>query len=88
LSLIEYLPQEAIFNVTAIGAMQLPLTTLGLLMGGNVRVGLEDNIYLSKGVLGTNEQLVARSARIIRELGLDVASPAEARQMLGLKEVP
>ena len=87
LSLIEYLPQDAIFNVTAIGAMQLQLTTLGLLMGGNVRVGLEDNIYLSKGVLATNEQLVARSVRIIRELGLEVASPAEARQMLSLEEV-
>jgi uncharacterized protein (DUF849 family) len=56
-------------------------------MGGNVRVGLEDNIYLSKGVLATNEQLVARSVRIIRELGLEVAGPAEARQMLSLKEV-
>jgi 3-keto-5-aminohexanoate cleavage enzyme len=87
LSLIDFLPEGSFFNVTAIGAMQLPLTTIGLLMGGNVRVGLEDNIYYSKGVLATNEQLVARSVRIVRELGLEVATPSEARQILGLKPV-
>jgi 3-keto-5-aminohexanoate cleavage enzyme len=87
LSLIEYLPEECIFNVTAVGKMQLELTTLGLLMGGNLRVGLEDNIYYSKGVLATNEQLVARSVRIIKELGFDVATPEEARQILGLRMV-
>lgn len=84
LSLIDFLPQDSIFNVTAIGAAQLPLTTLGLLMGGNVRVGLEDNIYYSKGVFATNEKLVARSVRIVRELGLEVATPDEARQILGV----
>ena len=87
LSLIEYLPEECVFNVTAVGKMQLELTTLGLLMGGNLRVGLEDNIYYSKGVLATNEQLVARSVRVIKELGFDVATPEEARQMLGLPMV-
>lgn len=87
LSLIDFLPQDSVFNVTALGQMQLPLTTLGVLMGGNVRVGLEDNIYYSKGVLATNEQLVARSVRIIRELGLEVATPGEARQILGLSPI-
>lgn len=87
LSLIDFLPQDSVFNVTALGQMQLPLTTLGVLMGGNVRVGLEDNIYYSKGVLATNEQLVVRSARIIRELGLEVATPHEARQILGLSPI-
>ena len=82
LSLIEFLPQDCIFNVTAIGPMQLSLTTLGLLMGGNIRVGLEDNIYYSKGVLATNEQLVARSARIIRELGFEVATPMKLAKCL------
>jgi 3-keto-5-aminohexanoate cleavage enzyme len=62
----------------------LHLTTLGVLMGGNIRVGLEDNIYYSKGVLASNEQLVARSARIIRDLGFEVATADEARIMLGL----
>lgn len=84
LSLIDFLPQECVFNVTIVGRMQLELTTLGFLMGGNIRVGLEDNIYYSKGVLATNEQLVARSVRIVRELGFEVATPDEARQMLGL----
>jgi 3-keto-5-aminohexanoate cleavage enzyme len=86
LSLIDFLPKESIFNVTIVGRMQAELTTLGLLMGGNLRVGLEDNIYYSKGVLATNEQLVARSVRIIRELGFEVATPDEARQMLGLRK--
>jgi len=86
LSLIDFLPQECIFNVTVIGRMQLELTTLGFLMGGNLRVGLEDNIYYSKGVLANNEQLVARSVRMIRELGYEVATPEEARQMLGLRK--
>lgn len=84
LSMIGYLPEDCIFNVTATGKTQLHLTTLGLLMGGNIRVGLEDNIYYSKGILATNEQLVARSARIIRELGFEVATADEARIMLGL----
>lgn len=88
LSLIDFLPPVSVFNVTAIGAMQLPITTLGLLMGGNVRVGLEDNLYYTKGVLATNEQLVARSARIIKELGLEVATPDEAREILGLRRMP
>ena len=88
LSLMEFLPQDSVFNVTSVGRMQLPLTTLGLLMGSNVRVGLEDNIYYSKGVLATNEQLVARSVRIITELGFEVATTEEARQILGLASPP
>jgi len=85
LSLIEYLPKPCVFNVTAIGKMQLQLTTLGILLGGNPRVGFEDNIYFHKGELGTsNAQFVERSARIIRELDMDIATPSEARQMLGL----
>ena len=86
LSLIDFLPKDCVFNVTAVGRMQLELTTLGLLMGGNLRVGLEDNVYYSKGVLATNEQLVARSARMIKELGFEVATPEDARQMLGIKK--
>lgn len=87
LSMIDFLPQDCVFNVTVVGRMQLPLTTLGLLLGGNLRVGLEDNVYYSKGILGTNEQLVERSARIIKELGFEVATPKEARQILGLQAI-
>lgn len=85
LSLIEYLPEGAIFNVTGIGASQVPLTTLSLLLGGHARVGLEDNVYYSKGVLAkSNVELVERTMRIAREVGRELASPAEARQILQL----
>jgi len=88
LSLIEYLPANTIFNVTAIGRMQLHLTTLGILLGGNPRVGFEDNIYYHKGILAeSNAQFVARTVRIIRELDLEIATPEEARELLGLKNL-
>jgi uncharacterized protein (DUF849 family) len=83
-SMIRLLPPQSIFCVSAIGPAQLPATTQSILMGGHVRVGLEDNNYYSRGVLATNEQLVARTVRIIRELNLEPASPGEAREMLGL----
>lgn len=67
LSLIEYLPEGAIFNVSGVGPAQLPLTTLAMLLGGHSRVGLEDNIYYTKGILAkSNAQLVERTARIAR----------------------
>ena len=85
LSLREFLPPDTVFNVTAMGRMQLPLTTLGILIGGHPRVGMEDNVYYHKGVLAeSNAQLVSRTARIIKELDLEIATPAEAREILGL----
>jgi uncharacterized protein (DUF849 family) len=84
-TMIEHLPQGAIFNVSAIGPAQLPATTMALLMGGHVRVGLEDNAYYARGDLATNERLIERTVRIIHELGLEPATPAEAREMLALK---
>ncbi|MEA2382511.1 MAG: 3-keto-5-aminohexanoate cleavage enzyme [Solirubrobacteraceae bacterium] len=83
--MVELLPPEAIFNVSAIGPAQLPATTHALLLGGHIRVGLEDNNYYARGQLATNEALVERSVRIIRELGMEPATPAEARAMMGLK---
>jgi uncharacterized protein (DUF849 family) len=83
--IVELLPPEAIFNVSAIGPAQLPATTHALVLGGHIRVGLEDNNYYARGELATNEALVARSVRIIRELGMEPATPAEARAMMGLK---
>jgi 3-keto-5-aminohexanoate cleavage enzyme len=83
------LPPDSTFNVTAIGAAQLQMTTLSMLVGGMARVGLEDNIYYTRGVLAeSNAQLVSRTARIARELGFDIASPEEAREILGLNGVP
>ncbi|MEX1271023.1 MAG: 3-keto-5-aminohexanoate cleavage protein, partial [Acidimicrobiia bacterium] len=82
--MVDELPSDSIFGVTAIGASQLPATLHGLLLGGHMRVGLEDNIYYRKGELGTNLQLVERAVRLMRELELEPASPTEAREMLGL----
>lgn len=86
MSLIEFAPPDAIINVSAVGAAQLPLTTMAMVLGCCIRVGLEDNIYYRKGELAkSNAQLVARAVRIARELGKEPASPEEARRILGLK---
>ena len=80
------LPADASWTVAGIGAAQLPLGTLAIVLGGHVRVGFEDNVYYRKGELASsNAQLVARMARISRELGRELATPDEARQMLGLR---
>ncbi|HWA68365.1 MAG TPA: 3-keto-5-aminohexanoate cleavage protein [Rhizomicrobium sp.] len=86
-AMVAALPPQSIFCVSAIGPAQLPATTQAMLLGGHVRVGLEDNLYSSRGVLARNEELVARTVRIAVELGLSVASPAEARDMLGLPQL-
>ncbi len=73
-------------NVTSMGPTQLPITTIGLAMGLNVRVGMEDNVYYRRGEpLQNNAQLVERTVRIARELDRKPATPDEARQMLGLR---
>lgn len=84
-SMVKLLPPQSVFCVSAIGPAQLPATTHAMLLGGHVRVGLEDNNYYARGELATNEQLVARTRRIATELGIAIASPGEAREMLGLK---
>jgi 3-keto-5-aminohexanoate cleavage enzyme len=84
-SMMGYLPPDTVCNVTVVGWRQLQLTSLGVLLGANARVGMEDNVYYRKGELAaSNGQLVERTARIVRELELEIASPEEARQMLGL----
>jgi 3-keto-5-aminohexanoate cleavage enzyme len=84
LFLSESIPPGATWTVAAVGRWQLPMATMAIVMGGHVRVGLEDNIYYRKGEVATNEQLVARVARIAAELGRPVATPDEAREILGL----
>lgn len=85
--LIDQLPADSVFNVCAMGPAQLPMTTYSILAGGMARVGLEDNIYYSKGQLATsNAQLVERTVRIATELQRPIASPDEARQILGIKK--
>ncbi len=77
---------DFVFSVCAAGNKQFPMCTQSLIMGGNVRVGLEDNLFLEKGKLAkSNGDQVAKIARIARELGIEPATPEEARQILGLK---
>ena len=80
------IPEGATWCVAAMGRHQLPLATAAIVMGGNVRVGFEDNIYYRKGELASsNAQLVARIVRVAKELGREIASPNEARDILGLR---
>ena len=78
------IPEGSTWNVSGIGPAQLPLALASMISGGHVRVGLEDNIYYSKGVLATNVQMVERIVRLAREQGREVATPAEARAILQL----
>lgn len=84
LHMAESIPAGCTWSVAGIGRAQLPLATMAIIMGGHVRVGLEDNIYYSKGLLATNEALVERIVRLAAELGRPVATPDEARAILGL----
>jgi len=79
------LPEGAHWAAFGTGRMQFPMAAQSVLLGGHVRVGLEDNLYLKRGTLATNAQLVEKAVRIIEDLGARVLSPAEARQKLHLK---
>jgi 3-keto-5-aminohexanoate cleavage enzyme len=81
---MDMLPADSMFSVIGIGRSELPATTLSILLGGHLRVGLEDNIHYAKGVLATNPDLVARAARYGRELGREIATPDEARELLDI----
>jgi 3-keto-5-aminohexanoate cleavage enzyme len=79
------LPPEAVWSVLGVGRAQKEMITLGVEMGGHVRVGFEDNLYLNKGVLATsNAQFVDQAVQLAAEIGREVATPTEARQILGL----
>ncbi len=85
---IRALGEDVRINVTSMGATQLPLTTIAMAMGFNVRVGMEDNVLFRRGEpLETNAQLVERTVRIASELDRPVATPEQAREQLGLKRV-
>ena len=86
ITLVEELPPGCTWTVAGIGRYELPLAMMAIAMGGNVRVGFEDNIYYSKGVLAeSNAQLVERIARLSKESGREIANPDEAREILNLK---
>jgi len=80
------LPENAVWAGFGISKMQMPMVAQAMILGGNVRVGLEDNIYLERGVLATNGQLVERAVDIIERLGGRAVTPDEARIKLGLKK--
>jgi 3-keto-5-aminohexanoate cleavage enzyme len=86
LFMVNSIPQESTFTVCAIGRHEFPMVTMSIVLGGHARVGFEDNVYISKGVLAkSNSELVEKVVRISKELGRDIASPYEARIILGLK---
>ena len=80
------LPTNASWASFGIGRMQMPMAAAAVAMGGNVRVGLEDNLYLEKGVPASNDQLVTRVIEIIQRMGSRVLSPKETRDKLKLKK--
>ncbi len=85
--LVNQLPKDAMWSCTGIGTSHLPLMYATLALGGHLRVGLEDNLYYAKGVKATNEMLVERAVRVVKEYGNEPATPAEARRMLGLPQL-
>lgn len=87
LYLSEVLPKGSTWQAIGIGVHQFPMIMMGMLLGGHVRVGMEDNLYLSKGVMAErNAQFVDKTVRIAREIDRPIASPDEAREILGLKK--
>lgn len=84
--LVHSLPEGSTWTVAGVGRHEIPMAVAAIIMGGHARVGFEDNVYLSKGVLAkSNAELVEKVARISREVGREVATPDEARKILGLK---
>jgi len=87
LYLCDLIPDSALWSVIGIGKGHLPMSMMALIMGGHIRVGMEDSIYYGRGELAkTNAQFVERIVRIAREYGREVASPDEARAILGLRK--
>ncbi len=87
LHLYEHLPEDATWSIIGIGKGHLPMAMMGLILGGHIRVGMEDNIYYERGVLAkSNAEFVERIVRIAKEYGRETATPREAREILGLRE--
>lgn len=85
MTLVDAMPDDSSWQVVTIGKHQTPLSMIALGMGANIRVGFEDNVYIEQGELAKdNAQFVERAARLVRELGREVATPQETRAMMGL----
>jgi uncharacterized protein (DUF849 family) len=85
MALVHQLPPGVLFSAFSISRMQLPYVAMAALAGGNVRVGLEDNVFLSRGVLATNGELVERAIRILESMGARVLGSGEVREKLKLR---
>ena len=85
-AMVDNLPANAVWAGFGISRMQMPMAAQAVLLGGNVRVGLEDNLWLDRGVLASNGQLVERAAEILSRLGARVLTPAEGRVKMGLSQ--
>jgi 3-keto-5-aminohexanoate cleavage enzyme len=89
LNMIGNMPPKSMFSAIGTGSLELPIITLSLIMGGHIRVGLEDNVYYRRGEKAKNNaQLVERAVRLIHELNREVATPAQAREILGISQTP
>ncbi|OGS24232.1 MAG: hypothetical protein A2297_08920 [Elusimicrobia bacterium RIFOXYB2_FULL_48_7] len=82
--MVEQLPQSSTWTVCGIGVSQVQMITMGILLGGHVRTGIEDTLYFRKGILATNAMLVERVVRIAKEIGREIATASEARKILGV----
>jgi uncharacterized protein (DUF849 family) len=84
MAMVANVPDDWVFSAFSLGRNEMPYVAAAILAGGNVRVGLEDNLYLEKGVLATNAQLVERAVRIVEDMGATVMTPAAVRDKLQL----
>jgi uncharacterized protein (DUF849 family) len=84
MAMVNRLPANSTFSAFSIGRMQLPYVAMAALAGGNVRVGLEDNLYAGKGELATNAQLVSRAVKTLEGMGIGIMGPSEVRENLAL----
>ena len=84
MAMVNNVPDDWTFSAFGLGRSQMPYVAASVLAGGNVRVGLEDNLMLDRGVLATNAQLVERAANIVENLGARIITPAEVLEKLGL----
>jgi 3-keto-5-aminohexanoate cleavage enzyme len=89
LNMIQMLPDDSLFQVIGVGHAQLFVTTAAILVGGHVRVGMEDSVFYHRGeLLNSSAQAVERVVRIAKELDREIATPQQAREMLGISEIP
>jgi len=86
MAMVNNVPSDWTFSAFSLGRNEMPYAAAAVLAGGNVRVGLEDNIYLDKGVLATNAQLVERAVSIVEAMGARVIGPDEVRERLKLEK--